>query len=234
MVSSQPLAGRRIVVTAPGRLAPRLADLGAEVIDVPVIAIEAIAFDGDAFDVASYDWLAFTSANGVEHFCRDARLREQRGSGQKVAAVGPATADALRALGIAVDLVPDEAVAEALVDAFPASSGRILLPQARAARPALAEGLRAKGWTVDVTPVYETVAVAVTDAQREATATADTVTFTSSSTVTNYLDGGGAVPSTVVCIGPVTAATARQRGLSVTAVAEPHTIDGLIDAVCAH
>jgi uroporphyrinogen III methyltransferase/synthase len=228
MVQAQSLSGRRVVVTAPGRLADRLRDLGAAVVECPVIAIEGTALDVSA---EGYDWLVFTSANGVEHFCPHPRRVTRPGSGQKVAAVGPATADALRARGIEVDLVPDEAVAEALVDAFPYGPGRVLVPQAEGARPTLADGLRAKGWDVDVVVAYRTVAMALTAHQVAETKTADAIAFTSSSTVTNYLDAGGAVPAVVVCIGPVTAATAKEHDLVVTAVADPHTVDGLVDAL---
>jgi uroporphyrinogen III methyltransferase/synthase len=230
MVRSEALKGRRVVVTAPGRLAARLRDLGADVVECPVIEIEPVPLDGDV-DVGSYDWLAFTSANAVQHFCPDLPPSQGSRSGQKVAAVGPATADALRERGIEVDLLPDEAVAEALVGAFPSGSGRVLLPQAEGARPTLAEGLRAKGWTVDVVSTYRTVAVALSDEQRAHAASADAIAFTSSSTVTNYLDAQGPVPPVIVCIGPVTAGTARERALVVHAIAEPHTVDGVIDAV---
>ena len=229
MVRSQPLTGRRIVVTAPGRLADRLRALGATVIECPVIAIEPNAVDDISVD--GYDWLAFTSANAVKHFCPDLPRSEPGRSGQKVAAVGPGTAAALRERGIDVDLVPGEAVAEALVAAFPGGPGRVLLPQAEAARPTLADGLRGKGWDVDVVALYRTVAVPLSDAQRADAATADAVTFTSASTVTNYLDAGGTVPPVVVCIGPVTAEAARERGLEVSTVADPHTIDGLVAAL---
>jgi uroporphyrinogen-III synthase len=219
------------VVTAPGRLAARLRDLGATVVDAPVIAIEGNALDG--VDVEGYDWVAFTSANGVAAFWADSRVVSPYKSAQKVAAVGPATADALRERGIQVDLVPDEAVAEALVGAFPDGPGRVLLPQAAAARPTLADGLRAKGWTVDVVEAYRTDAVALSANQLDAAARADAIAFTSSSTVANYLGAGGPVPPVVVCIGPVTAETAAARGLTVAAVADPHTVDGLVDAITA-
>ena len=219
----QPLSGRRIVVTAPGRLAALLRDLGAAVVDCPVIAIEPLPLDGAS--VEGYDWVVFTSANGVEH--------SSAPSGAQVAAVGPATADALRERGIAVDLMPDEAVAEALVDAFPNGDGRVLLPQAKAARTVLADGLRTKGWHVDVVHAYDTVAVPLSDQQRADAATADAIAFTSSSTVTNYLDARGPVPAVVVCIGPATADTAQEHGLAVTAVAAPHTLDGVVDALVA-
>nr|MBA3655057.1 uroporphyrinogen-III synthase [Actinomycetota bacterium] len=152
-------------------------------------------------------------------------------SARKVAAVGPATAEALRERGIAVDLVPGEAVAEALVAEFPDGPGRVLLPQAAGARSVLADGLTEKNWDVDVVVVYETVALELTDEQRADASRADAVAFTSSSTVTNYLAAGGPVPGVVACIGPVTAATAHGRGLAVTAVADPHTVAGLVDAL---
>ncbi len=219
----QALTGRTIVVTAPGRLADALRNLGATVVDAPMIAIEAVPFDD--VDVDGYDWVAFTSVNAVDRVAVSASTR--------VAAVGPATADALRARGASVELVPDEAVGDALVAAFPEGPGRVLLPQAEGARPTLADGLRAKGWDVDVVVTYRTVPVALSDARRKEADAADGIAFTSSSTVTNYLAAGGPVPPVVACIGPVTAATANERGLTVATVADPHTIDGLVSALVA-
>jgi uroporphyrinogen-III synthase len=138
---------------------------------------------------------------------------------------------------VAADLVPDEAVGEALVDAFPPPPddrpGRVLVAQAADARPVVAEGLRAAGWGVEAVEAYRTVAVEPDPAVLAAADAADAVTFTASSNVTAYLAaaGAGAVPPVVVCIGPVTAATARDAGLPVTAVADPHTVEGLLTAL---
>jgi uroporphyrinogen-III synthase len=229
MTADAPLAGRTIVVTAPGRLGGMLGVLGANVVDAPVIAIEPAPLPD--LDLASYDWVVFTSANAVPAFCAGLSLATGDNPAQKLAAVGPGTAAAVAQLGRRVDLVPDEAVGEALVDAFPVGSGRVLLPQAAGARPVVAAGLREKGWDVEVVVAYTTVAVPLSDEQRAAAGAADAIAFTSASTVTNYLDAGGPVPSTVVCIGPVTADAARQRGLTVAAVADPHTLDGVAGAL---
>jgi uroporphyrinogen-III synthase len=109
----------------------------------------------------------------------------------------------------------------------------VLLPRAAVARDVLPEGLRAKGWTVDVVEAYRTYPAEMTSAALEAVAAADAITFTASSTVTSFLAAAGidAVPPVVVCIGPVTAATATEAGLSVDVVAEKHTIPGLVDAL---
>jgi uroporphyrinogen-III synthase len=213
-----------VVVTAPGRLAAALRDLGADIVEAITIAIVDTP-GAEAVSAEGYDWIAFTSGNAV--------ARVDAKGAARVAAVGPATGAALRARGVAVDLIPHEAVAEALLAAFPEGPGRVLLPQAAAARATLADGLRAKGWEVDAVEVYCTVPVALNDAQLEAAAGADAITFTSSSTVTNYLAADGPLPPVVVCIGPVTAATAAERRLPVTAVANPHTVDGLVAAVVA-
>jgi uroporphyrinogen-III synthase len=220
-------------------LSERLAGLGAEVIELPTIEVVGPSDGGAALQaaaarVAEYDWVAFSSANAVERFC--ASLRDARAFGAaRVAAMGPATADALRRFGVAADLVPDRFVAEALVEVFPAGPGRVLLPQAAAARDVLADGLRARGWEVDVVEAYRTERVQPDDATVAAARTADAVTFTSSSTVRNYVDAVGtdAVPPVVACIGPVTAGTAEELGLRVDVVAETSTVDGLVDALVA-
>ena len=141
----------------------------------------------------------------------------------------------LAAHGLLVDLVPDKFVGEGLSAAFPAGRGRVVLAQAEAARPVVADGLRGKGWTVDFVVAYRTNPAVLDPELVQRAAQADAITFTSSSTVANYLHGAGPenVPAVVVCIGPVTAATARERGLHVNAVAEPHSLDGLVAATVA-
>ncbi|MGH9002491.1 MAG: uroporphyrinogen-III synthase, partial [Acidimicrobiia bacterium] len=135
--------------------------------------------------------------------------------------------------GVRPDLVPDRFVAESVVEAFPPGPGRVLLPRAAVARDALAAGLDAKGWTVEVVEAYRTALAQPSPAALAAARQADAVTFTSSSTVTNYLAvaGEGPHPRVVACIGPVTADTARAAGLSVTVEAAEHTIDGLVAAL---
>jgi len=243
----RPLLGRRVVVCrAPGQassLSERLRGMGAAPVEVPVLDIDDPADGGAALAAAAariggYDWVAFTSANGVERLF--ARLRDARAlGGVQVAAVGPGTAAALAARGVVADLVPatsvGEALAAALVDAAAGRPARALLPQAAAARPALADGLQAAGWVVDAVEAYRTRPHVPAPDLVAAAAKADAIAFTSSSTVENYLAGPGpdAVPPVVVCIGPVTAETARSRGLAVAATAASHDLDGLVAALVA-
>ena len=238
---ARPLFGRTVVVTRAreqsSTLVARLGALGAATVELPTIEVLGPADDGAALaaaasQVGTADWVAFTSANAVERLLP--LLDDVRALGAvKVAAVGPGTSAALRAWHIRPDLVPERAIAEALVEVFPPGPGRVLLPQAAAARPVLAEGLRARGWDVDVVEAYRTaVATASPDVLAHASA-ADAVTFTSASTVRGYLDvaRGAAVPPVVVTIGPITSAAAREAGLEVGVEADPHTVDGVVDAV---
>ncbi len=150
-----------------------------------------------------------------------------------MAAIGPGTAAVLAAGRIVVDLTPERFVAEALLEALPDGPGRVLLARAEVARDVLPDGLRARGWAVDVVDAYRTVAAMITDQQRAAVAAADLITFTSSSTVEHSLAAFGVagLPPTVACIGPVTATTARDHGLTVAIEASDHTIDGLVGAL---
>ncbi|HVF74096.1 MAG TPA: uroporphyrinogen-III C-methyltransferase [Acidimicrobiales bacterium] len=230
----RPLFGKRVVVTRAREqssgLVGRLAGLGADVVELPALAV----VDGEPVDVdpAAYDWVVFTSANAVERVVP--RLRDARAFGAaKIAVVGTATADALARYNLVADLVPERFVAESLVEAFPAGPGRVLVPQAADARPVLAEGLRAKGWDVEVVTAYCTEPVRPSDEALAAAATADAVTFTSASTVRNFMEVATTVPPVVVCIGPITAEAAAAAGLHVDAVAEVHTVDGLVDALVA-
>ena len=239
------LFGKRIVVTRTRSQASELAHLlrrkGAAPIEVPTIEIvdpdddvpvaEAIGRLGD------YDWVVFTSPNGAVRFCD--RLPDARAlGGVRIAAIGPGTARVLAERNLVADLVPDRYVAEGLLDVFPAPErgGRVLLARAAEARDVLPDGLVDAGWQVDVVPVYRTVRAELSDDARAAVGAADVVTFTSSSTVRHFVDllGVGAVPPTVACIGPVTAATARELGLHVDVEAPTHTIPGLVQALEAH
>jgi len=251
----RPLFGRRVVVTRAraqaSQLVERLSALGAETVELPTIEIVDPTDGGEALRaaterLATYDWVVFTSVNAVDRMFRC--LRDARAFGSaKVAAVGPGTAAALAGRGVVADLLPDTAVAEALVEAFsppsgaatplagPLGPGRVLLPQAADARPVLAEGLRAKGWQVEVAEAYRTVTATPSEGALAAAVKADAIAFTSSSTVTSWLAlaGAGALPQIVACIGPVTAATAAEHGVPVTVVATEHTVDGLVDALVA-
>ena len=215
-----------------GALSDRLRAAGVEPVEIPVIAIEeaedgGVALSAALRNIGSYDWLIVTSTNAAARVSGVAVGRTQ------VAAIGPGTADSLRAAGIDVDLVPERNVAEGLLAEMPSAPGTILLPQADRARPVLAEGLRNAGGTVDTVVAYRTVAVSPAPEVIAVARDAEAIAFTSASTVTSYIEAVGidAVPPAVVCIGPVTAEAASAAGLKVSDVAEPHTLDGLVAAV---
>jgi len=244
-----PLFGRRIVVTrARGQadaLSSRLLELGADAIEMPTIEIVPAAdygpLDRAIGELASYDWLIFTSANGVRYFMERldwsaADLRQLRA---KICAIGPATRAAVEALHLKVDLMGKEYVAEGLLAAFAAhdlAGRRVLLPRAAVARDLVPEELRRRGAQVDVVEAYRTV-VPESAAARAAEVLAGKphcITFTSSSTVQNFVAAAGAAALEgvdVVSIGPVTTKTARGLGIEVSAEAKVFTVDGLVEAV---
>jgi uroporphyrinogen III methyltransferase / synthase len=236
----RPLHGEVVAVTraraqASG-LAARLSELGAEVVEAPAIRIEPRS--ARLARPETYALVCFTSPNGVrlyfEALDRDARAL----AGVTVAAIGPGTAAELERHGIRPDVVAERFVAEGLLDALGGldlRDRRALVARAAEARDALPDGLRERGAEVDVVALYDTVAEPLDDAARAGLARATYVTFTSSSTVRFLLDSGGRVPDSarVVSIGPVTSATARERGLEVHVEAERHDVDGLVDALTA-
>jgi uroporphyrinogen III methyltransferase/synthase len=242
---ARPLHGRTVVVTRAreqaSELADRLRNLGAEVVELPAIAIEPVPFTLPPLH--RYAWLVFTSANGVRHFfdrgLGPAGLDARALAHLRVAAIGPATADELARRGIRADLVPERFVAESLLEAFPAPGApgeRVLVARAAEARDVLVEGLGAQGRAVDVLVVYRTVVgPADPDAlARVGAGEVDAVTFTSSSTVTNLTGLIGGVPRRqplAVTIGPVTSERARALGWRVDAEAAEHTIAGICDAL---
>ena len=244
-----PLFGQRIIVTRDRKQSSMLAEpleaLGAEILFVPVIEIadpaESSPLDEAIQNLASYDWLIFTSANGVRHFVEalDRSNRDLRSLNAKLCAIGPATRAAIEALHLRVDVMPKEYVAESLVEALAGENlrgKRILLPRAAVARDLVPDTLRERGAIVDVVEAYRTIVPADAAARaKEALAhQPDWMTFTSSSTVTNLLavTGREALQGIkVASIGPVTSATARDAGLSVEVEADPHTIDGLVEAI---
>ncbi|MDP8992049.1 MAG: uroporphyrinogen-III synthase [Actinomycetota bacterium] len=245
-MTARPLLGRKVVVTRSEEQAPALVELlrqqGANTVEVPAIAIVGPADGGKALRsaagrVASFDWVAFTSVNAVERFVPLLGDPPHVGPA-RLAAIGPGTAAALAERGLAVDLVPDRFVAEALLEGFPPPSGggRVLLPRAAGARDVLPEGLRAEGWDVEVVEAYRAEPGTPRPEALAAAADADAITFTSPSTVLSYLDvaGPASVPPVVACIGPVTAAAARESHLHVDVVAEVHTMEGLVLALVSH
>ena len=224
-----------MVITRPeadaAPLASRLQSLGATPIVVPTIRIEyadPAPLDRALSTIKDYDWIIFTSRHGVAAVFR----RTGTIGGPRVAAIGPATAAELERHGVRPDMIPDEFVAEAILQKLGDVAGKkILLPRADIARRAIAETLRERGAAVDDIAVYYTRPA--TD-ERPDLAGVDAVTFASSSAVKNFL-AAGPMPqgARVVCIGPVTAATARECGLEVTEVASDYTEDGLVAALIA-
>jgi uroporphyrinogen III methyltransferase/synthase len=257
---TRPLLGRRIVVTRPraqaGELAARLEELGAEVDLVPAIEIapppDPGALDRAVRDAHGYDWIVFTSVNGVRAFFdRMAALaRDVRDlAGARIAAIGPETAAELERRLVRPAVVPAEYRAEGLLAALgddDIRGRRMLLPRAAGARAILPDTLRARGAVVDEVIAYRAILPPATDVDGLRAALAagavDAVTFTSSSTVRNFATaiGSEAIASMarlsrplVACIGPITAETARELGLRVDVVPAAYTADALADALAA-
>ncbi len=252
----RPLFGRRVVVTRAraqaGELSAELERLGAEVHEFPTIEIsppeDLGPLDDAIHKLDSFDWLVFTSVNGVEAFVDRLRyhgldLRAVPRSA-KIAAIGPATAERLGRVGLRVDVVPGEYRAEALIEALDKGSisgKRVLIPRAKVAREILPEKLREAGAEVVVPPAYESVPSSEGREElslRLRSGEIDCVTFTASSTVENFVGAFGADEAarllsgtSVACIGPITADSARKRGLRVDAEADEYTIPGLVEAV---
>jgi uroporphyrinogen III methyltransferase / synthase len=244
-----PLFGQRIIVTRDRRQSSMLGEpleaLGAETLFVPVIEIadaaESSSLEQAIQNLADYDWLIFTSVNGVRHFVEalDRSDRDLRALKAKLCAIGPATRAAVEALHLRVDVMPEQYVAESLIEALAGEDlkdKRILLPRAAVARDLVPVTLSERGAIVDVVEAYRTIVPADAAARaKEALARKpDWITFTSSSTVKNLLavTGPDALRGIkVASIGPITSATARAVGLAVDVEADPHTIDGLVEAV---
>ncbi len=243
----RPLQGLSVAVTRAraqsSDLARRLEALGARVVTAPVIRTRTLP--GPPLDPAGYDLLCVTSSNGAQALFerlndggRDARAL----AGVTVAAIGASTARALAERGILADVVPEQAVAESLVNALEGLSvKRALIARAAKGRDVLPQALRARGVEVDLLDLYETVAEPLAEETLAAARAADYITFTSSSTVEHYLaaagggDPSGAIsPDTrIISIGPVTSESLRSRGLEPHVEAERHDVDGVIAALLA-
>jgi uroporphyrinogen III methyltransferase / synthase len=243
-----PLFGQKIIITRDRQQSPLLAEpleaLGAETLFVPVIEIvagEASSLDRAIAQLDSYDWLIFTSVNGVRHFIEtlDRSNRDLRALRAKLCAIGPATKAAIEALHLRVDVMPEEYVAESLVAALAGEElkgKRVLLPRAAVARDLVPVTLRERGAIVDVVEAYRTVipADAASAAKAALARKPHWITFTSSSTVKNLVEVAGREALQgirVASIGPVTSATAREFRLTVDVEATPHTIEGLVAAI---
>jgi uroporphyrinogen III methyltransferase / synthase len=239
-----PLFGRRIVVTRArhqaAALAERLERSAAEVIEFPTIEIARMPIAPDVFDrLAEKDWLVLTSVNGVEEFfgqLRAARRDVRDLAGVKIAAIGPATREAVEARGVLVAAQPSEYRAEALLEALGDVAGqKVLLARAEVAREILPDTLRARGADVEILSVYRT---SHPDHAREPLPPAfDLITFTSSSTVTGFdkLTGGRAKQAlagkSVAAIGPVTVGTLTSLGIPVDVMPGDYTIDALASEI---
>jgi len=258
VAAARPLSGKVVVVTRPRAQAQAFAGLleaaGARVLLAPTIVIEPPAswepLDRALERLDEYRWAVFTSVNGVEMTRR--RLEEKgRGAdalrGLRLAAIGPATAEALRAMGLETEVVPEEYVAEALAERLRGlirPGERVLLARAAEARDVLVSLLEAVGARVDEVPAYQTRPAAEDAGELRGAlgnGRVDVVTFTSSSTVRHFagLFPGEDLPGilrgvAVACIGPVTRATALALGLETRIVPREYTIPALARAIADH
>ena len=251
-VESRPLHQLRVVVSrarsSQSRLAENLREHGATVIETPAIRIEPLndhsSLDLALFQLHRYDWVSFASRNAVAQVFarihakgRDARLF----AGTNIAAIGPATVQELRQHGIAADLVPADYSSSGLLDAFSSlddTPRNVLAFKSDIGRESVMQGLSELGADVDLVSAYRTVhATESADKAKDAYHRGvDITTFTSSSTVTNLLamldnDHRAVNDGVVACIGPITAETARKRGVRVDIVPTTHTIDAMVGAI---
>lgn len=254
----RPLFGRTIVITRAREQASdfraELQELGARCIEFPTIAISPPPswqpLDDAIKSISDYDWIIFTSVNGVRFFIERllaAGLDARELKGRRLAAIGPKTAEALQAVMLQPDLIPSEYRAEAIIEAFAGRDlrgKRFLMPRAMVAREILPDKLREWGAAVDIVPAYQTTLP--TENAPEIAALLrkgeiDCITFTSSSTVSNFFslfDKQEILPdlrkTLIACIGPVTAETAKTYGLQIDIMPSDYTIDGLVNSLVAY
>jgi uroporphyrinogen III methyltransferase / synthase len=248
-----PLFGRKVVVTRAADQAAELSDqlreLGADAIELPVIAFEppadAAPLDRAIKTLRDYDWLIFTSANGVRFFLDrlDHSRHDLRAIKARICAIGPATRQAIEELHLKVDLMPEEYIAEGVVKAFAGedlAGKKILLPRAAVARDVIPIELGKLGAQVDVVEAYRNVVPSNATARAHDVFSSekkpDWITFTSSSTVKNLLaiTGRDVLKGIrIASIGPVTSSTLSAHGLTVDVEAKQFTLDGLVDAILA-
>lgn len=213
-----------------------LHDAGADTLLVPTLAIQDPADGGDALRQAlatgGFDWIVVTSANGARRL--HAALEATGTAAPRIATVGPRTADVIGELGMEVELVPDEFVAEGLVDAFPPGAASVLVVRPEVARTVVARGLAAKGHAVTEVVAYRTGPAPISEEAAAEARAADVVTFTSPLAYEAYVAAVGLPEGQVVAsIGPVTTAAIAESGVDVTLEADPHTTDGIVDALVA-
>ena len=252
----KPLFGKRVVVTRSrsqaSRLTKHLESLGAECIEIPVISIAEpsdgfASLDAGLEKIGDYDWVIFTSQNGVDCFFRRlfAKGLDARALGRaKIACIGPATDLALRPYGVHADCLPEEYKAEGLLETLSVKVGpgtKIFLPRAKVAREILADGLRELGAEVDVAEAYCTICEEESRKRLNELldeGSVDIITLTSSSTVHNLVamapDKLDAIRKCMLaCIGPITAEACGEYGLVPGVVSDVYTIDGLTEAIAA-
>jgi uroporphyrinogen III methyltransferase/synthase len=255
----RPLFGKKVLVTRSrtqaSRLVGLLKDLGAEPIELPSIQVEPLedytALDGALTRLPEFGWVIFASANAVESVFQrlEKQGRDSRAfAGTNIGAIGPATAAALATRGLKADFVPERSISESVVEELSKlewsgdwNGTGVLLPSADIGRDALAKGLASLGANVERVTAYRTTpSLGMADRAQEAFESGiDAVTFTSSSTVQNLVDmlnGNKSLLQNLplICIGPTTAATAKDLGLKVDLVAQEHTVEGLVSAVVEH
>ncbi|MCL4501824.1 MAG: uroporphyrinogen-III C-methyltransferase [Deltaproteobacteria bacterium] len=252
---TRPLWGKTVVVTRSRRQASRLVELlaaaGARCLEIPTIEIgppdDFGPFDQALNNLSQYQWLVFTSANGVAAFMtrlfgqgRDVRAL----GGLKIAAIGPATAESLKAYGLKADVVPHAFKAEVLLEALGplvTPGSQMLLARAQIAREVLPEGLVKLGAVVDVAPVYKARTPLGVPVEAEAALNenqADILTFTSSATVHNFVKLLGqervqllAAKAVVAAIGPITSGTLKEYGITPQIEPKDYTIPALVEAI---
>lgn len=253
----KPLFGQRILITRgqeqSKELADKIMDLGGEPLELPVIRMvpprKCQELDQALQRLDEYDWVIFTSVNGVKFFferLKERKIDIRKMAKAKIAVVGPKTKEVIEEKGIIIDCIPREHVAESLIETLRSmvSSGeRVLLPRSDIARNLLPLELKKMGCHVEAVDAYDTiVADEKTDevVKKLQEGLIHVITFTSSSTVRNFRQIISEITDSwqdlivnikVVCIGPITAQTAQELGFTVDAVANPYTIDGLIKAL---
>ena len=249
------LFGKRVLVTRSRSQASRLCTLleqaGANAVELPTIQIVPLKdfslLDATLEKISNYQWVIFASANSVKSVFERLELQGKDAralAGTTIGAIGPATAQALDRRGITADFVPSRSVAETILDELSGQDWNgvsVLLPASDIGRDELEKELSAMGAQVNRLAAYRNVPVeGISDLAKKAfLGGIDVVTFTSSSTVRNLVemlegDLAGLDASFIACIGPVTAATAREMGLRVDLEATEHTVEGLVDALTNH
>lgn len=251
---NKPMFGKRVLVTRAraqaSKLTVSLEELGADVWELPAIAIQSptdnyAELDTEIENIKTYDWLIFTSTNGVEHFFSRLEMAKKDVrflANAKICAIGSATASRLKEYGVIADVVPEKYQAEGVLEALEGKiqqGEKVLIPRAKEAREVLPESLKEAGVDVKVVTAYETVRAKVDPEPVKQALSAgdiDIVTFTSSSTVKNLLELLGDSKDLLkkvklAAIGPITADTLKENGLEPAIVAEEYTIAGLVEAI---